>query len=83
MKSMKKDLNLTDEQAARVSKLMKEQTQKQRALAEQMKASRSASKAELKSILTPEQYIQLLEKQAERGPRKRQRMRRSGGPERG
>ncbi len=37
MKHMKKELNLTDEQAARVSKLMQEQSKKQQALAEEMK----------------------------------------------
>ncbi|MPR35070.1 Spy/CpxP family protein refolding chaperone [Salmonirosea aquatica] len=71
MKHMKKELNLTDEQAARVSKLMQEQSKKQRALAEEMKANRKQSKAELKSILTQEQYIQLLEKQAQRNTKTR------------
>jgi len=70
---MKKELNLTDEQAARVSKLMQEQTKKQKALAEEMKANRKQSKAELKSILTQEQYIQLLEKQAQRNTQTRHR----------
>jgi Spy/CpxP family protein refolding chaperone len=83
MKHMKKELHLTDEQAARVSKLMQEQNRKQRALAEEMKINRKNSKAELKSILTQEQYIQLLEKQAQRGTRKRHHARRSGGVERG
>lgn len=73
MKHMKKELNLTDEQAARVSKLMQEQSKKQQALAEEMKTSRKNSKAELKSILTQEQYIQLLEKQAQRNTQTRHR----------
>jgi Spy/CpxP family protein refolding chaperone len=73
VKHMKKELNLTDEQTVRVSKLMKEQSKKQKALAKQMKANRKDSKTELKSILTQEQYIKLLEKQAQRNQRHQRR----------
>jgi septal ring factor EnvC (AmiA/AmiB activator) len=87
--NMQKELMLNDEQASKMTKLMTEQASKQKALAEQMKANREASKAEIKSILTQEQYIQLLEKKAERGPRMRHQMRmrqdggRKGGMQRG
>lgn len=87
--TMQKELKLNDEQTAKLTKLMTEQAEKQKALAEQMKANREKSKAELKSILTQEQYIQFLEKQVEGGPRMRRQMRmrpdgdRRGGMQRG
>ncbi|WP_165933572.1 Spy/CpxP family protein refolding chaperone [Arundinibacter roseus] len=68
---MKKELNLSDEQATKLSALMQEQSQKQKELMEQMKANREESKTKMKAILTQEQYIQLLEKRTEPGHRMR------------
>lgn len=79
---MQKELSLSDDQAAKVTKLMTEQAEKQKALAEQMKANRETAKAEMKSILSSEQYIKLLENQAERGPRMRRQMKTRRGEER-
>lgn len=81
--NLKQELNLTDEQAEKLTRLMKEQSEKQKALAEQMRTNRLESREQLKSILTQEQYIKLLEKQTQRGQHRRHQMRRRGGVERG
>lgn len=70
---MKTELSLTDEQASQVKVVMLEQSQKQQALQKQMRANREESRSKLKATLTQEQYIKLLEKQAQRQPRRMHR----------
>ena len=76
---MKTELKLTDEQASNVKQVMLEQAQKQQELMKQMRANREESKSKLKETLTQEQYIQLLEKQAQHHPRPRRMHRGSRG----